>query len=116
MDQSIKDERLHFVNKQKQRSLRKRMCDTYVEEGTILIGSAPSLFTVTEGRKRATGDTGTPLAPFESRVFPKEACGKLSFIIAVHPILGLVYFDYLTPTTPAHAPKVSSKERTRCSQ
>jgi hypothetical protein len=108
--QEVKDERFRLAKKYMQRGIKLRMCDTFIDEGAIMIGKVPTLRAITGEGKKLTSNRGRssislPRAmQMESLKFPKEACGKLSFIIAVHPAIGLVYFDLLSPTTnhPKH--------------
>lgn len=105
LTQADKNERLRKANKHMQRSIKVRMCDTYIDEGAIMIGNMPTLQAITEKGKRMQSGIPLPRAmQMPSSKFPKEACGKLHFVIAIHPNLGLVYLDFLSSTTdhPMH--------------
>ena len=95
---AIKEKRLICAKKFVAVPVKKRLCYTHLDECKLWI-LQPHL-------GRAIGEEGenisceTPLVPGAGRTnFPPEACGKMSFIIAVHPILGLVHFQFLSSTT-----------------
>jgi len=73
------------------------MSATYLDEATIHIRKPP----VTKGIALKGGHLVSEI-PLEIAAgipdLPKEACGKLTFMLAVHPKVGLVYFDFLSST------------------
>ena len=93
----IRDERLRLAKALFQRSADDFMSATYVDEATIHIRKPP----VTKGiaLKGEHLISEIPLAIAAGMPdLPKDACGKLSFMLAVHPKAGLVLFDFLSPT------------------
>ena len=80
-----------------QRSPKDLMSATYVDEATIHIRKPP----VTKGIA-LKGEHLISEIPLEIAAgipdLPKSACGRLCFMLAVHPKAGLVYFDFLSST------------------
>lgn len=97
-NQKFRDQRLTIAKKLLKRSLKERLCDTYLDESTIQICKPPLGTAI--GEKGEYIICESPLVVgVGSPNLPPQACGKMSFILAIHPVIGLVHFEFLSNTT-----------------